>query len=258
MKPSAQPSRGMRPQTIQASRRKKTTGSTQFIFTYDLRALMILLLILGLSKSPASLLSHSCSRLLWHIFQQIRHILSHRAWANKINEKEQKITLVASCIAIAVFFLSAKWKCREEKMVKQLSNAFRDSMPLWFSSVQRRNQRRNRCVAGKNGANHICVSWLSINLLMFDLARERERARSERQNIRFLSAKAKDIHKVVRISQQKLMPNVICILTEQLRLTPSSSSCSSSSMTERPLFYISLNIIISFFSGSGILSWGLK
>lgn len=43
-----------------------------------------------------------------------------------------------------------------------------------------------------------------------------ESARRERQNIRFLCAKAKDIHKVVRISQLKLMLYVIRILDRRM------------------------------------------
>lgn len=141
----------------------------------------------------------------------------------------------------AFFFLF----CLQNEMVKQLSNAFRDSISLWFSSVQ-----RNRRLARKKGANHICVSLLSINLLMFDRAQRTAKhtvfvckGKRHSQGRSYIAAKVD----AKRDLYFRSANGVSVTATEAVAAALSSSS--SSSMTERPLFYFSLSIIISFFNG---------
>lgn len=170
-------------------------------------------------------------------------------------------------------------------MVKQLSNAFRDSISLWIfhrwrlCSVQRRNRRhrrQNRCsiiTRRKKGANHICVSrlLLSINLLMFDVAEVWARASAQR-TVFVCVQKQKTFTRsfvygavcwkvdvIIRDSYFRSANGVFVTATttttEPLKLLWLRCRRSRQAWPNRPLFYIShsLNNYLIFQRRSGIL-----
>lgn len=170
--------------------------------------------------------------------------------------------LPCDCPFFFSFILSTK--CNGKTIVQRISW-------FYFFMIFIDAEKSSSCSAEKKGANHICVSLLSINLLVFDVAGAEARARAlnERQDIRFLCAKAKDIHKVVCISQQKVdakrdlyfrsANGVSCdgnwgfcgcaIIVVAATAVPVVKH----DRTDHSFISLTLSIIISFFNGSGIL-----
>lgn len=143
------------------------------IYVYAFMIFFRIINFQSVQVSRLSPLSYSRSRLLSHIFHETKHILSHvyglehghSAYKNewKKKQKKKRITLVASCIAIALFFIfcpqneekkdekNGKNNCPTQFVILFLYD-FSSVESVMHSRVERRNPRQKRCIARKKKA----------------------------------------------------------------------------------------------------------